>query len=155
MISQMDNMNYKGRHPRIRIMLDIDKRNQVCLAVCVGCQRLCWLAYDRTAMLLGNLAFSRAPDWYAVMNFSASFLSSHCNRQPILARRVRPPRMYSTTSTGRSTTIINKFSGTLAKLFSVCNDMATRSLAANLKRKKSMVKWWTQLHITPLTDLAS
>ena len=35
MISQMDNMNYKGRHPRIRIMLDIDKRNRVCLAVCV------------------------------------------------------------------------------------------------------------------------
>lgn len=59
------------------------------------------------------------------MNFSASPLSSHCTREPMLARRVSPPSMYSTTSTGSSTNISSRLTGIFNALFSVCSDMAT------------------------------
>ena len=89
-------------------------------------QRVQQQAYERTAILFGNLFFNSAPFWYAVMNLSAVPLSSHCSNDPMLASIVSPPMTCSMNKTGSSTTISNAFSGTLAIFLTLSNDIVAR-----------------------------
>ena len=64
------------------------------------------------------------------MNFSASPLSSQSSRDPMLASKVSPPRMYSIIRTGNSKNINRRLTGTLKTFPSVSSDMVNISLTS-------------------------
>lgn len=79
--------------------------------------------YDRTAMLFGNLVRNSSPVLYAMMNLSATILSSQRRREPRLATMLSALKVYSMTRMGSRRTTSNMLRGTRSTVFTVSRDM--------------------------------
>lgn len=75
-------------------------------------------------MLFGNLALNSSPVLYAMMNFSATILSSQRSREPMLATMLSALKEYSMARMGSRRITSNTLRGTRSIVFTDSRDMA-------------------------------